>query len=183
MKKGWWCFGLALHRVARGFMLFKKYFCNLCCSLVLWHLSTSRENPKSSLYSVPGIWWKTKERGPSGVGTGGGGGGCGPLLQSQASGAEGGENYVTGNGQLTTGWPGPPVVPRERRVGVVGTWKLWWLEITSAHPPVVSFTHDDVVVSACELLLLLLLLQHRKMRSHVCATNCALPCGICHFFP
>jgi hypothetical protein len=45
---------------------------------------------------------------------------------------------------------------------------------------VLSFTHDEVVVSACEVLLL-----HRKMRSHVCATNCAtncaLPRGICHF--
>jgi hypothetical protein len=44
------------------------------------------------------------------------------------------------------------------RPGNFGDWKS----------PVVSFTHDDVVVSACEMLL------HRKMRSHVCATNCAL---------
>jgi len=122
------------------------FFLNLMCFMLgkAWSMEDVSINlwgrwkiPKSSLYSVPGHLMKTKrKRAQCGWGKEGGG----PLLQSQSEwGPRGGENYVTGNGQSTTGWPGPPVVPREKTSGGPRAGK-------TMSPETASWRPDDLVL-------------------------------------
>jgi hypothetical protein len=71
--------------------------------LLVGLVTFEHKSEKSQVVSILCTWHlMTNQRKRAQWGRGGGQGG-GPLLQSQASGAEGGETYVTGNGQLTTG--------------------------------------------------------------------------------